>query len=715
MRSLLLSAFLFLQLCLSAQDISMPSLELPRTKGTERNAQALVNRLTAGKSSDKEKFDAIFVWVAKNIRYNYAAYLSPRGATAPNLKRILKRKSGICLDYAFLMDTLCTLAGIQNVSVYGYAKDDLFDVGDSLYMDNHAWNAVKLDNYWYVYDVTWSAGQYVLQLRRFSQFIVNVEHWLYSKKRPVTITFRSKRNIECDPSGGKFTQTYDALPAWCVLLLKITWRIPLRVHWVHDKDIHTEFYLSDPETFAITHIPDDPYWSLTANNSKIRTFETDSAFYHLDDSTYLKQERESKLCGQCDSYFSLDDMARQKQMKRDSREFNPRNHFVPWLADYNIGDIFFKRSFPLVDSASKIQQIDSALSYYAMAKDELKQCSRDVNKESQLQRAKNANKMKILNAENKAHISYIHGIKTSTNKATGKMKKFSGRTRVTELRLRADKSKLHDLKIKTHPYNNKDNVILMQKAYDKEMIILDSLNTLISSQRESYSNMLVRLSDNLWRKGQTGDSLTFLFLKGSSLRKGYLLDNYKKIMVENRKNVQPMEKLYASDLGTSIYELSDSCADLGMSVYRAMDKRDALLLQAGRLLNVLVNEGMVDKDSLKNYTHHYNEEIQENICWLTSGSSKLKAILTGYDRMLKKQKFMEDAVRSENRAEFSRYRQINAEIVRRKIKYGSIPPNNMKVCSAKRSFVKQYRKNYLNKLKEERKREREKAKKNKTI
>ena len=54
------------------------------------------------------------------------------------------------------MDSLCQLAGITNVTVFGYAKDRFYDIKDSIYGHNHAWNAVKLDDLWYVYDVTWS-------------------------------------------------------------------------------------------------------------------------------------------------------------------------------------------------------------------------------------------------------------------------------------------------------------------------------------------------------------------------------------------------------------------------------------------------------------------------------------------------------------------------------------------------------------------------------
>lgn len=714
MRYILIILLLFLKFNLSAQeDFSFPKLNLPNTKGIDRDPVKLVFKLTEGKNSDKEKFDAIFTWVAKNISYDYGTYYSPRGATAPKIKRILKHKTGICLDYAYLMDTLCTLAGLQNVSVYGYAKDELFDIGDSLYIDNHAWNAVKLDNNWYVYDVTWSAGQYVPKFRRFSQFVINWENRLLAHKKMKTVTFRPKFKLECQSKTAKFKQTYATLPFWNIVMLHILSHVKLRMHYKMDKTINSDYYLSNPELFAITHIPDNPYWSLSGDYPNMRIFENDKAFYDLNDSTMYDQKREGRNCGECDAYLSLDAKTKNKQMKHNSREFNPRNHFVPWMANYNIGNIFYTESIPMIDSTEKIQSIDSALSYYDIARNDLKQCSRDVAKENQLLRAKNADKLKVLQAENRIHISYIHTILAATNKSTTRMKKFIGRTRVTEVGLRSDKSKLHDLYRKTVPYKNKDNVIVMQNRYIKLADKIDSLNLLINTLRGTYDGMLVTLSDNLWLKDKIQDSLAGPFFRGTQYRMYYQVDSRKKIIAEDRRKIEPIKKLYAADLKSSIYDLSDSCGDLGMQIFRAMGKRDAIVLEAGRLLNVLVNEDMVGKDSLKDYMHSYNEIIQENICWITSGSSKLKSVVVGYKVMLKHQKELKLLIQRENRAEATRYRAVNYEITRRKIKFSSIPSNNVRVCSQTKRIVAYYKRDYLKSLKDKRRKEKEEAKKKK--
>jgi hypothetical protein len=686
-----------------SQELIPPKLKLSVTSGAEQDPYRLVHQLTAGKDRDKDKFDAIFSWVAEHIHYDYATYLSPRGAALPQLKRILQTKSGICVDYAFLMDTLCKIAGIQNISVYGYVKDDLFDVGDSLYIDNHAWNAVKLDNYWYVYDVTWSAGRYHLEFRRLGKWILNVQNKLF-KTKSKSLTFKPPHKADC---GKKFTATYQVLSWWRFRLLKLLGRIPVRVHWIMDKNINMDFYLVNPEVMAVTHIPDDPRWSLTADYPSIRAFEFDPKYHDLEDTLYKRQVRTGRYCGECDNWFRLDDLTKEKQMKHNTWEFNHRNHFAPFIADYNVATIFYNRSLPLDDSTTKIQHIDSALAYLNMARDDLRNASRDVNTECKLLRVKNAKKMKLLLDENRGHASFSHTISATTNKSTSAMKKFIARTRVTELRLKNGRDKLKKLYVKTNPYNNKDNVIKMQDAFLKKTAIVDSLSSFSELSRVQYSDMLEQLARNMYSKDSVLDSLIVPFTRCTFYRKYFLLDNYKKKIIEDRKKISPMKTLYATDLKNSVYLLSDSVANLGMQIFRALDKRTQYVQESGILLNVLVNENMVGKDSLKLYVNHYDAVLKEEICWLTTGSSQLQAVIKGYKRMLNRQKYMEEIIRWENRAELKRYRIINGETTWRKKKLGGIPTNNLRVTSRKKRTIANYKKEYLKKLKDERRKKRE--------
>ena len=62
----------------------------------------------------------------------------------------------ICSGYANLYQALAKAMGLDAVIIAGTATGASYVVGDSEI--NHAWNAVKIDNQWYLLDATWGAG-----------------------------------------------------------------------------------------------------------------------------------------------------------------------------------------------------------------------------------------------------------------------------------------------------------------------------------------------------------------------------------------------------------------------------------------------------------------------------------------------------------------------------------------------------------------------------
>ncbi len=114
--------------------------------------------LTSTTQSDREKARAIFRWVAANIDYDVKGLNTARyGDLSPN--GVLRRRTAVCEGYANLFDSLAEAAGLQAVTVSGYAKGMGYRAGDGLAgPPDHAWNAVKLDGRWALIDCTWGAG-----------------------------------------------------------------------------------------------------------------------------------------------------------------------------------------------------------------------------------------------------------------------------------------------------------------------------------------------------------------------------------------------------------------------------------------------------------------------------------------------------------------------------------------------------------------------------
>ena len=120
----------------------------------------LANLLSSHANSEVEKARIIYTWITHNITYDVAALdnlfnqnIYPDVTT----KAVLKNKATICSGYANLYQQLAEKMGLKSVIVLGYAKGGDYIVGNDNRV-NHAWNAVQINNNWYLIDATWGAG-----------------------------------------------------------------------------------------------------------------------------------------------------------------------------------------------------------------------------------------------------------------------------------------------------------------------------------------------------------------------------------------------------------------------------------------------------------------------------------------------------------------------------------------------------------------------------
>ena len=112
-------------------------------------AVKLSYELCDGLTSDEQKVKAIYNYIVKNIKYDYA-FAKTATAGYMDSERCLKTKSGICGDYSVLFATMCRAQGIPCVVVEGYVTAD----GDVY----HAWNQVYYNKEWHFFDTTFDAG-----------------------------------------------------------------------------------------------------------------------------------------------------------------------------------------------------------------------------------------------------------------------------------------------------------------------------------------------------------------------------------------------------------------------------------------------------------------------------------------------------------------------------------------------------------------------------
>lgn len=143
------------------------------------NLPVLAYNLTHNLSTDVEKFRAIYTWVSTNIEGDYDGFRknSAKRSKYQNdsleqikwnkifsnqvFKKLAKEKKTICTGYAYLVKTLANMANINCEIIGGFGRNES-TIASKLQFPNHSWNAVQLNNKWYLCDATWSSGTYNL-------------------------------------------------------------------------------------------------------------------------------------------------------------------------------------------------------------------------------------------------------------------------------------------------------------------------------------------------------------------------------------------------------------------------------------------------------------------------------------------------------------------------------------------------------------------------
>lgn len=125
--------------------------------------EQLAKRITIGIQNDSLKVVAISKWLIDNISYDIKNYeLSRKGFEMDNninkIDYILEYKKTVCSGYSNFFNTLCALNNIQSKSISGYAMGLCCEKREDVPVDesNHSWNAVKINEKWYLMDITWA-------------------------------------------------------------------------------------------------------------------------------------------------------------------------------------------------------------------------------------------------------------------------------------------------------------------------------------------------------------------------------------------------------------------------------------------------------------------------------------------------------------------------------------------------------------------------------
>lgn len=139
------------------------------------NLPKLSYKLTSDLSTDVERFRAIYKWVCCNIANDYQFFHKNKRKRKKYIddslrlknwnnhfrkvifKALLKDKRTVCTGYAYLIKKLSELANLECKIIQGIGKTSS-SKKEELNTPNHSWNAIKLNNKWYLCDATWASG-----------------------------------------------------------------------------------------------------------------------------------------------------------------------------------------------------------------------------------------------------------------------------------------------------------------------------------------------------------------------------------------------------------------------------------------------------------------------------------------------------------------------------------------------------------------------------
>jgi hypothetical protein len=141
----------------------------------ENKAAEVMKSLNLSNDTEYEKVVKIYDYITTHVTYDYThledkSYLLKQSAYAA-----LINKTSVCQGYATLFNYMANYAGLDSRIILGKSSDEQ-GKSDEL----HAWNAVKIGDYYYYVDATWDSGnnEDIYFLKGISDFVKHTEIYM---------------------------------------------------------------------------------------------------------------------------------------------------------------------------------------------------------------------------------------------------------------------------------------------------------------------------------------------------------------------------------------------------------------------------------------------------------------------------------------------------------------------------------------------------------
>lgn len=129
------------------------AIHVPDT--SSQSAEALATYIMGRYETPKIQLHAIYSWITANIRYNddSSYYFNRVADYNTKIAATLRRRKGVCENYADLLADLASKIGLTTQVIYGYPVG----TGAERRNTGHAWCAINLNEEWWLFDPTWDA------------------------------------------------------------------------------------------------------------------------------------------------------------------------------------------------------------------------------------------------------------------------------------------------------------------------------------------------------------------------------------------------------------------------------------------------------------------------------------------------------------------------------------------------------------------------------
>ncbi|NRA91565.1 MAG: hypothetical protein HRU26_02600 [Psychroserpens sp.] len=130
--------------------------------------------------TDIEMVRATYYWISTHIFYDFDGFRNRTEVYKPisheseeeyqrkllEMQRkyaesVLEKKSAICEGYTQLLKFTLNEMGIECEVIEGYTNTETKQIGRRRSITDHAWNAIKINDKWFLIDATWSTGNHI--------------------------------------------------------------------------------------------------------------------------------------------------------------------------------------------------------------------------------------------------------------------------------------------------------------------------------------------------------------------------------------------------------------------------------------------------------------------------------------------------------------------------------------------------------------------------